>query len=121
MAFNIWDWKKKPEITGKLTAKLSNIPPYGKRLYGVELDSGEVWYFWGTYVLVGILAPLPFMTKIRLRCLGKGRAAPEDKYEKILFEHTILALPTEKKKSKKKQPNEIIGPPTIKRNIGTEI
>ena len=105
MAFVIWDWKK-PEnkvLTGKLTAKLNNMPPFGKKFYGFELDSGEIFYCWGTSILVGLLAPLPFMTKIKLTFLGKGRAAPKDKFDKLLFEMEILSLPAETRKKKPKE------------------
>ena len=93
MAFKIWEWKEKSELTGKLTAKLSNIPPYGKKIYGFELDNGEIWYSWGTSILVGQLAPLPFLARVHIKYLGKGFEKPEDKHEKILFDVKVLSLP----------------------------
>jgi hypothetical protein len=92
MAFAIWDWKKNPELIGKLVSKLNNIPPYGKRMYGFELEDGQQWYSWGYYTLVGKIAPLPFLTRLKIRCLGKGRERPQDVHDKLLFDVEILEM-----------------------------
>lgn len=91
-------------LSGKLVTKLSHIPPYGKKLYGIEQDDGTLWHIWGTTQLVGYLAPVPFMAKVRLRYLGKGFESPSDKFEKKLFEFTLIELPdTSKKLDKRKK------------------
>jgi len=101
MAFQIWKWQEpnRDILKGKLVAKLNNMPPYGKKLYGVELDNGEVWYVWGTTVLVGMLAPIPFLSKIKLRFLGKGMEKPDDNFPKMLFELEVLDVGRKTKKS----------------------
>lgn len=99
MAFKVWDWKTKTTLTGKLTAKLNKIPPWGKKVYGFELENGEVWHIWGTAVLVGELAPLPFLTKVKITYLGKGRQSPDDKYDKLLFDVVVIELPNRTKKA----------------------
>lgn len=98
MSFVIWDWKTNPVLKGKLRFKLNNIPPYGKKLYGFELDNGEVRYAWGTMILVGLLAPLPFLTDLKVTYLGKGFEKPGDAHEKLLFELQVLKLPSRTKK-----------------------
>lgn len=98
MAFNIWDFEKKGDIKGKLIAKIPNLPPFGKSIYGIEMDNGETWYIWSSYVLVGKIATLPFMTTIKIRYLGKGREKESDKHDKKLFDVTISDLPKENKK-----------------------
>jgi hypothetical protein len=101
MAFAIWDWDKKPQVSAKLTAKLNNLPPWGKRLYGFELDNGEVWYTWGYFEIVKYLAPLPFLTKFDLRYLGKGEGIKGKKFMR-LFEFRLISLPDKTKKLRRK-------------------
>ena len=91
--FNIWDWKKKPpEIKGILVFKKSNMPPWGKKMYGIELENGEVWYLWGTRNLVSELAPLPFQTKVKIRWLGLGFDKPDDKFKSVMFDVQVIEL-----------------------------
>ena len=94
MAFKVWDWKKNgPTLTGKLTAKLRDMPPFRKWVFGFEFDNGDIWHIWGTTVLVGKLIGLNFLTKVKITYLGKGKESPEDKYDKFLFDVVILELP----------------------------
>lgn len=103
MAFKFWLWEENgTELSGKLTAKLNNIPPWGKRVYGIETKKGELWYIWGTSVLVGKLAPLPFLTEVSIRFLGKGRDSPKDKFDKKLFEVKVINMPNKIKTKKQK-------------------
>ncbi len=92
MAFTIWDFKKKRTITGKLTAKLSNIPPFGKRVYGITIKDGTQFHVWGSYQVVGHLAPLPFGTELALTYLGKGEVVP-GKPEQHMYECKVLNIP----------------------------
>ncbi|MFI5205319.1 MAG: hypothetical protein ACHQVK_00075 [Candidatus Paceibacterales bacterium] len=103
MAFKVWDWKESGRdiLVGKLTAKLTKVPPWNKRVYGFELDNGEVWHIWGTTVLVGLLATLGFMTKVRIKYLGKGIENENDKFPKLLFDMDILELPTRTRKAER--------------------
>lgn len=108
MAFKMWEWEIGKTLTGKLVGKLSDIGPWKKRIYGIETESGEVFYIWGTSILVGKLAPLQFLTKVSIKFIGKGFDKPDDKHEKMLYDVVILELPSrviEKKPKKKKLPS----------------
>jgi hypothetical protein len=98
MAFKMWEWDKDKPLTGKLVAKLKDLGPWKKRMYGIETESGEVFYFWGTSILVGKIAPLNFLTKVRIKFIGKGFEAPEDAHPKMLYDFEVLELPTRKNK-----------------------
>lgn len=98
MAFKMWKWEVGGILTGKLVGKLSDIGPWKKRMYGIELETGEIFYIWGTTVLVGKLAPLNFLTKVRIKFIGKGFDKPGDKHEKMLYDVDVLELPTRKNK-----------------------
>lgn len=92
MAFTLWDFKKKKTITGKLTAKLSNVPPFGKKVYGITTKDDQQFHVWGSYQVVGHLAPLPFGTDLSLTYLGKGEVVP-GKPEQHMYDCKVLGLP----------------------------
>lgn len=92
MAFIIWDFRKNKTIQGELVAKLSNIPPYGKKVYGIKIKDGTQWHVWGSYQVVGHLAMLPFGTVLSLTYRGKGEVTP-GKPEQHLYDCKIIELP----------------------------
>lgn len=104
MAYNFWDWDKRPIIKkAKLVYKGGPLPPHYKKIYGFELPNGEVWYTWGFYQVVGFMAALPFLAEFKARFLGKGPSddRPDSQPNTRHFEFTILSLPEKSKRAEK--------------------
>lgn len=87
MAFTIWDFKNEKVLSGILVAKLNKVPPYGKKVYGIQQKDGTLLHIWGYYQIVGHLAPLPFGTRVKIEYRGMGEVN-EGKPPQHIFECT---------------------------------
>jgi hypothetical protein len=110
MAFNIWEWDKKPILIGKLTGKVNHVPPWGRRVYAIEMDDGNTAHTWGYAGLHRELAFMPFLTRIKISYLGKAEGKSGHIEHQFDIEVLDLAKGLRKKKTAPKDENNNLAP-----------